>query len=174
MLECQFHKKLNIKCREFQFILQMIAMEINWNNNNDLPVMGNKNYALQKLFKTDFLTVIGNAKLRPSFVICWIAQGSAPRCSPSHPILHANIFFYVKLFSTIILPWNSLKCILWCLLQLWDPFIKNEHSILPILIEKKFKQKFTFVSWKWGIFFLKKGNPIFSIKLGHILSKSFS
>ena len=40
------------------------------NYNNDLPAIGNKNYALQKPFKTDFLTVIGNAKLRPSFVIC--------------------------------------------------------------------------------------------------------
>ena len=28
-LECQFGKKLNIKYREFQLILQMIAMEIN-------------------------------------------------------------------------------------------------------------------------------------------------
>ena len=28
-LKCQFHKKLNIKCREFQLILQMIAMEVN-------------------------------------------------------------------------------------------------------------------------------------------------
>ena len=28
-LQCQFRKKLNIKCREFQFILKMIAMEIN-------------------------------------------------------------------------------------------------------------------------------------------------
>ena len=40
------------------------------NYNNDLPVIGNKNYALQKPFETDFLTVIGNAKLRTSFVIC--------------------------------------------------------------------------------------------------------
>ena len=32
--------------------------------NKDLPAIGNKNYALQKPFKTDFLTVIGNAKLR--------------------------------------------------------------------------------------------------------------
>ena len=39
------------------------------NYNNDLPAIGNKNYALQKPFKTDFLTVIGNATLRPSFVI---------------------------------------------------------------------------------------------------------
>ena len=37
------------------------------NCNNDLPAFENKNYALQKSFKTDFLTVIGNAKLRPSF-----------------------------------------------------------------------------------------------------------
>ena len=36
--------------------------------NNDLPAIGNKNYALQKPFETDFLTVTGNAKLRPSFV----------------------------------------------------------------------------------------------------------
>ena len=40
------------------------------NYNNNLPAIGNKNYALPKLFETDFLTVIGNAKLRPSFVIC--------------------------------------------------------------------------------------------------------
>ena len=39
------------------------------NYNNDLLVIGNKNYALQKPFETDFLTVIGNAKLRTSFVI---------------------------------------------------------------------------------------------------------
>ena len=61
------------------------------------------NYALQKPFETDFLTVIGNAKLRPSFVICWVAQGSRPRCGPRHPISHSNIFFYVILFATIIL-----------------------------------------------------------------------
>ena len=40
------------------------------NYNNNLPAIGNKNYALEKLFEIDFLTVIGNAKLRPSFVIC--------------------------------------------------------------------------------------------------------
>ena len=31
--------------------------------NTDLPAIGNKNYALRKPFETDFLTVIGNAKL---------------------------------------------------------------------------------------------------------------
>ena len=40
------------------------------NYNNDLPAIGNKNYAPQKPFEIDFLTVIGNAILRPSFVIC--------------------------------------------------------------------------------------------------------
>ena len=30
---------------------------------NDLPAIANENYALQKPFETDFLTVIGNAKL---------------------------------------------------------------------------------------------------------------
>ena len=40
------------------------------NYNCDLPAIGSKNFALQKPFKTDFLTVIDNAKLRPSFVIC--------------------------------------------------------------------------------------------------------
>ena len=38
------------------------------NDKNDLPAIENKNYALQKSFKKDFLTVTGNAKLRPSFV----------------------------------------------------------------------------------------------------------
>ena len=40
------------------------------NCNNDLPAIGNKNYVLQKPFETVFSIVIGNAKLRPSFVIC--------------------------------------------------------------------------------------------------------
>ena len=40
------------------------------NYNNDLSAVGNKDYALQKPFETDFLTVIGKAKLRSSFVIC--------------------------------------------------------------------------------------------------------
>ena len=43
--------------------------------------------------------------------------------------------------------------ILWYLLQLSDPFIKNENSVLPILIEKNFGKKCTFMSWKWGLFF---------------------
>ena len=71
--------------------------------NNDLPAIGNKNYALQEPFETDFLTVIGNAKLQPSFVMCCVAQGSRLRYGPRHPILHCTIFFYVKLFATIIL-----------------------------------------------------------------------
>ena len=40
------------------------------NYNNVLSAIGNKNYALKKPFETDFLTVIGNVKLRPLFVIC--------------------------------------------------------------------------------------------------------
>ena len=35
------------------------------NYKNDLPAIGNKNYALQKPFKTDFFTVIGNTEVRP-------------------------------------------------------------------------------------------------------------
>ena len=66
------------------------------NYNNDLPAIRNKNYALQKPFETDFLTVIGNAKLRPSFVIC-LVQGSRPRCGPKHPIFHSIIFFECKI-----------------------------------------------------------------------------
>ena len=143
------------------------------NYNKDLPTIGNKNYALQKLFESDFLTVIGNAKLRPSFIICWVAQGSRTRCGPRHSILH--IFFYVKLFATIILSWNSLKCILWYLLELSNPFIKNKNSVLPILIEKNFDQKIYFCLLKMRyIFFLKKGNSISSIELGQRLPKSFS
>ena len=73
------------------------------NYNNDLSAIGNKNYAIQKPFETDFLIVIVNAKLRPSFVVCRVAQGSRLRCGLRHPILHSNIFFYVKSFATIIL-----------------------------------------------------------------------
>ena len=56
------------------------------NYNNDLPEIENKNYALQKPLETDFLTVIGNAKLRPSFVIYSVAQG-APFCTLTYFIM---------------------------------------------------------------------------------------
>ena len=38
------------------------------NYSNDLPAIGNKNYTVQKPFETDFLRVIGNAKLRRSII----------------------------------------------------------------------------------------------------------
>ena len=59
-------------------------------------------------------------------------------------VSHSNIFFYVKLFATIILSWISWKCILWYLLELSDSFIKNENSVLSILIEKNVEQKIYF------------------------------
>ena len=144
------------------------------NCNNDWPAIGNKNYALYKSFETDFLTVIGNAKLRSSFVICWVVQGSRSRCGPRHPILHSNIFFYVRLFLRILLSLNSLKCILLYSLDLSDPFIKNENSVWPILIEKNFEQKIYFRLLKMRSVFFKKGNPIFSVKFGQRLPKLFS
>ena len=128
-----------------------------FNYNNDLPAIGNKNYALQKPFETDFLTAIGIEKLLPSFVICWVAHGSRPRCGPRHPILHSKIFFSVKFFATIILSWISLKCILEYLLQLSDPFIKNENSVLPISIEKNLEQKIYFCLLKIRYIFFKEG-----------------
>ena len=64
-----------------------------------------------------------------------------------------NIFFHVKLFTLIILSWNSLKCILWYLIELLDPFIKNENLVLPILIEKNFEQKIYFCLLKMRSFF---------------------
>ena len=131
------------------------------NYKNDLPVIKKKNYALQKPFETDFLTVIGNAKLRPSFVVCCIAQGSRPRCGPRHLILHSHIFFYIKVFTTVFLSWNSLKCILWYLLELSDPFIKNENSVLPILIEKNFEQKIYFCLLKMSSIYFNEGKSNF-------------
>ena len=121
--------------------------------NNEIPAIGNKNNALQKPFDTDFLTVIVSLE---AFVICWVAQDSRPRCGPRHPILHFNIFFYVKFFATITLSWNSLKCFLWYLLELSEPFIKNENPVLPILIEKKFKQKIYFCLLKMRSTFFKE------------------
>ena len=115
------------------------------NYNNDLPAIENKNYALQKPFGTDFLTVIGNAKLWSSFVI-----------------------FYVKFFAPFILSWNSLKCFLWYLLEYSDPFINNEISVLPILIEKNLSNKIYFCLLKMKSIFFKEGKSNVSIKLGQI------
>ena len=124
--------------------------------NNDVLAIGNKIYALQKCFETDFLT----------FVICWVAQGSRLRCGPRHTILHSNIFFHVKLFGKIILSWNSIKCIFWYLLELSDPFIKNENSVLPILIAKNFEQKIYFCLFKTSFFFKRREIQFFLLNLG--------
>ena len=55
----------------------MQRISVNLTNDCD----GNKNYALQKPVGTNFLTVIGNAKLRLSFVICRVD----PRLWPKAP-----------------------------------------------------------------------------------------
>ena len=60
------------------------------------------------------------------------------------------------------------------ILELSDPFIKNENSVLPILIQKSIEQKIYFCLLKMRSFFLKKGHLILSIKLGQRLLKSFS
>ena len=67
------------------------------NYSNDLPEIRNKNYALQKFFETDFSTVIGNAKLRPSFVISWVAQGTRS-CTLTYFLckIICNYYFTVK------------------------------------------------------------------------------
>ena len=64
--------------------------------------------------------------------------------------------------------------ILWYLLELLDPFIKNESSVLPILIEKNFEQKIFLCLLKMRSIFFKEGKSNFSIKLGQRLLKSFS
>ena len=127
--------------------------------NNDLPAIGNKNYALQKPFKTDFLTqeaATRNCDRYLSFEL------SVPR----HPISHCNIFFWVQLFATIILSWNLLKCILWYLLELSDPFFKNENSVLSILVEKNWTKN-GFLSLGNGVFFQRRKIQFFKIKLDY-------
>ena len=65
------------------------------------------------------------------------------------------IFFYVKLLATIILSWNSLKCILWYLLELSDAFIKSKNLVLSILIKENFGQKIYFRLLKMKSIFFK-------------------
>ena len=52
--------------------------------------------------------------------------------------------------------------------------LKNENSVLPILIEKHLEQQIHFCLLNMRSIFLKKGNPISSIKRGQGLQKSFS
>ena len=47
------------------------------------------------------------------------------------------------------------------LLELSDPFIKNENSVLPILIEKNFQQKIYFCLLKMRSTLFKKGESNF-------------
>ena len=90
----QFRKKLNIKCKEFQLILQMIAMGIN------LTI---------KMTYLQIETRIMHYRNLSKQIFDSIRQSKTPTVirhllsSPRHPILHSNIFFYVKLLATIIL-----------------------------------------------------------------------
>ena len=98
--------------------------------NTDLPAIGNQNYALQKPFEIDFLTVIGNAKLQPSFVICWVNWEKIPmqitvlaQCSCSiftHTDTHARkkLFFENLLHTEFYTVYNILYTvcsILYCI-----------------------------------------------------------
>ena len=69
--------------------------------------------------------------------------------------------FYVKLFAIIILSWNTLKCVLWYLLELSDPFIKNKNSVSPIVIQKNFEQKIYFSLGNEVYFTFKGGKSNF-------------
>ena len=149
-LECQFRKKLNIKCKEFQLTWQMIAMDI-----NVTITMTYLQLETRIMYYRNFSSQIFCRQRKTPIVIRQLLS------SPRHPILHSNIFFYVTLFATVILSWNSLKYILWYLLELSDPFIKNENSVSPILMGEKLNKKFIFVSWKWGQFFFEEGKSNF-------------
>ena len=162
-LEFQLRKKMNIKCREFQLILQIIAMEINLTITMIYLQLETRIMHYINLWNRFFDS---NWQRKTPTVIHHLSS------SPRQPILHSNIFFYAKLFAIIILPWNSFKCILWYLLKLSDPFIKNENSVLPILIEKNFEQKIYFCLLKMRSIFLKKGNPIFSINRADLVGTS--
>ena len=138
-LECQFVKKSNIKCREFQLILQMIAVEINLTITMTYLQLETRIMHYRNLSKETFWQ--SNRQRETATVIChlWNVPMQPTTLWPNQ-ILHSNIFFYVRLFATIILSWNLLKCILWYLLELSDPFFKNENSVLPMLIEKNFER----------------------------------
>ena len=51
--------------------------------------------------------------------------------------------------------------IFWYLLELSDPFVKNENSVLPILIQKNFKHKIYFCLLKIRSIFFKEGKSNF-------------
>ena len=50
--------------------------------------------------------------------------------------------------------YNNYFIVLWYLLKLSDPFIKNENSVLPILIQINFEQKIYFCLLKMRCIFL--------------------
>ena len=122
----------------------MIAMEINLTiTMTYLQLKKKKNYALQKPFETDFLTVISNAKLRLSFAIIF------------------NIFFLCKIICTNYFIVKFIEMYSLKFIELSGSFIKNENSFLPILIKKNFKQKIYFCLLKIRSIFFKEGKSNF-------------
>ena len=53
--------------------------------------------------------------------------------------------------------------VLWHLIELSDPFFKNEDSVLPILTKKNFEQKIYFRPLKMRSIFFKERKFNFSI-----------
>ena len=96
-------KKLNIKCREFQIILQMVAMEIKLTITMTYLQFWKRELCTTESLRNRFFD--SNRQRKTPTVIHYLMsspKGSRPRCGPRHPILHSDIFFYVKLFATII------------------------------------------------------------------------
>ena len=114
-----------------------------------------------------------NAKLRPSFVNSWVAQGIRRRFGPRHPIFHYKIFSmqsYLQQSFYSKISWNVLSDIyLSCLIHFfkWKVSFSNCNRV-------KIWTKNLLLSLRNEVFFLKKGNPIFRLALNRYWETNFS
>ena len=139
------------------------------NCNNDLPPIQNKNYALQKPFKIDFLTqysAMRNCDRHSSFFVEWpkTANHAVAWGTRFCTILFAIIIYLIICENYFIVKLIA-KYILWYLLELSYSFDETENSVLPILTEKNFKQKIYHCPLKMGVFFLRREIQFFRLHL---------
>ena len=109
-------------------------------------------------------TVIGDAKVRPSFAIYWVAQ-DIWFCTLTYFFIQNYLqqLFYRKIY------WNLFSDFYFnCLIHFFEWKFR-----LANLSKEKLGRKNLLLFLENEVFYLKKINPIFPIKLGQRLPKSF-
>ena len=131
------------------------------NYNNDLPAIENKNYTTET-FRNRFFNS-NRQRNTPTVIRHLFSSLRQPTTLwPKAPDFALKHIFLFKIICNNYVIVKFMKMYSLNLLELSDPFIENENSFLPILIEKNFEQKIYFCLLKMRSISFKEGKSNFS------------